>query len=68
MFKGPNLKKASVSTIVFLYLENGENTNMELKDIELETILRPFWAHLGILGRPLEDTLGVLGPTWANIE
>ena len=29
--------------------------------MDLEAILRPFWAHLGVLERPLGAILGVLG-------
>ena len=42
---------------------NREKTTMKLKHINLEAILEPFWPHLGVLGRPLEAILGVLGPT-----
>ena len=42
---------------------NREKTTMKLKHINFETILEPFWPHLGVLGRALEATLGVLGPT-----
>ena len=42
---------------------NREKMTMKLKHINLETILESFWPHLGLLGRPLEDILGVLGPT-----
>ena len=42
---------------------NREKTTMKLKHINLEAILVPFWPHLGVLGRPLESILGVLGPT-----
>ena len=42
---------------------NPEKTTMKLKHINLEAILEPFWPHLGVLGRPLEAILGVLGPT-----
>ena len=42
---------------------NREKTTMKLKHIDLEAILEPFWPHLGVLGRPLEAILGVLGPT-----
>ena len=40
-----------------------EKTTMKPKHIDLEAILEPFWLHLGVLGRPLEAILGVLGPT-----
>ena len=42
---------------------NREKTTMKLKHINFEPILEPFWPHLGVLGRPLEAILGVLGPT-----
>ena len=42
---------------------NREKTAMKLKHIDLEAIWRPFWPHLGVLGRPLGAILGVLGPT-----
>ena len=42
---------------------NREKTTMKLKHIDLEAILEPFWPHLGVLGRPLEAILDVLGPT-----
>ena len=42
---------------------NREKTIMKLKNINLEAILEPFWPHLGVLGRPLEAILGILGPT-----
>ena len=42
---------------------NREKTTMKLKHINLEAILQPFWPHLGVLGRPLEAILDVLGPT-----
>ena len=42
---------------------NREKTTMKLKHINLEAILEPFWPHLGVLERPLETILGVLGPT-----
>ena len=42
---------------------NREKTTMKLKHINFESILEPFWPHLGVLGRPLEAILGVLGPT-----
>ena len=47
---------------------NREKTTMKLKNIKFESILEPFWPHLGVLGRALEAILGVLGPTWANIK
>ena len=42
---------------------NREKTIMKLKHINFEPILEAFWPHLGVLGRPLEAILGVLGPT-----
>ena len=42
---------------------NREKTTMKLKHINFESILEPFWSHLGVLGKPLEAILGVLGPT-----
>ena len=42
---------------------NREKTTMKLKNIKFESILEPFWPHLGVLGRALEAILGVLGPT-----
>ena len=42
---------------------NRETTTTKLKHINFEPILEPFWPHLGVLGRPLEAILGVLGPT-----
>ena len=42
---------------------NCEKTTMKVKNIKFETILEPFWPHLGVLGRALEAILGVLGPT-----
>ena len=42
---------------------NREKTTMKPKHIDLEAFLEPFWPHLGVLGRPLEAILGVLGPT-----
>ena len=42
---------------------NREKTTMKLKHINFEGILEPFWPHLGVLGRPSETILGVLGPT-----
>ena len=44
-------------------LANREKTTMKLKHINFEPILDSFWPHLGVLGRPLETILGVLGPT-----
>ena len=40
---------------------NREKTTMKLKHINLEATLEPFWRHLGVLGKPLEAILGVLG-------
>ena len=40
---------------------NHEKTAMRLKDMDLETILEPFWLHLGVLGRPLWAILRHLG-------
>ena len=42
---------------------NREKTTIKLKHINLDAILEPFWPHLGVLGRPLEAILGVLGAT-----
>ena len=42
---------------------NREKTTMKLKHINLEAILEQFWSYLGVLGRPLDAILGVLGPT-----
>ena len=42
---------------------NREKTTMKLKHINFESILEPFWLHLGVLGRALEAFLGILGPT-----
>ena len=42
---------------------NREKITMRLKHINFESILEPFWPHLGVLGRALEAILGVLGPT-----
>ena len=42
---------------------NREKKTMKLKHINFEPILEPFWPHLGVLERPLEAILGVLGPT-----
>ena len=42
---------------------NREKTTSKLKHINLEVLLEPFWPHLGVLGKPLEAILGVLGPT-----
>ena len=42
---------------------NREKTTMKLKHINFESILEPFWPHLGVLGRALESSLGVLEPT-----
>ena len=42
---------------------NREKTIIKLKHINFEPILEPFGPHLGVLGRPLEAILGVLGPT-----
>ena len=42
---------------------NREKPTMKLKHIDLKDILEPFWPHLGVLGRPLEAILDVLGPT-----
>ena len=42
---------------------NRQKMTMKQKHIDLEAILEPFWPHLGVLGRPLEAILGVLGPT-----
>ena len=42
---------------------NREKTTMKLKHINLEAIFEPFWPNLGVLGRPLEAILDVLGPT-----
>ena len=50
-------------------LENGgpeanrEKKTMKLKHINFESILKPFWLHLGVLGKALEAILGVWGPT-----
>ena len=40
---------------------NREKTTMKLKHINFESILEPFWPHVGLLGRPLEAILGHLG-------
>ena len=42
---------------------NREKRIMKLKHIDSEAILELFWPHLGVLGRPLETILGILGPT-----
>ena len=42
---------------------NREKMTMKPKHIDLEAILEPFRPHLGVLGRPLEAILDVLGPT-----
>ena len=42
---------------------NREKTTMKLKHVNVESILESFCPHLGVLGRPLETILGVLGPT-----
>ena len=42
---------------------NRKKTTMKLKYINFEPILEAFWPHLGVLGRPSEAILGVLGPT-----
>ena len=42
---------------------NREKTTMKLKHINFESILEPFWPHLGVLGKLLEGILGVLKPT-----
>ena len=42
---------------------NREKTTMKLKHIKWESILEPFWPHLGVLGRALEAILDVLEPT-----
>ena len=42
---------------------NHEKTTMKLKHVNFETIFEPFWPHLGVLGRPLEAILCILGPT-----
>ena len=42
---------------------NREKTTTTLKHINFEPILESFWPHLGVLGKPLEAILGVLGPT-----
>ena len=42
---------------------NCEKATMKLKYNTFESILEPFWPHLGVLGRALEAILGVLGPT-----
>ena len=42
---------------------NREKATMKLKHINFELILESFWPHLGVLGRPLEAVLGILGPT-----
>ena len=42
---------------------NREKTTMKLYYINFEPILEPFWPHLGVLWKPLEAILGVLGPT-----
>ena len=34
---------------------------VKLKHTDLEAILRPFWAHLGVLWRPLGGHFGHLG-------
>ena len=49
--------------VFFIMFENHEIASMELKDVDVEAILRPFWAHLGVLGRPLGAILGILGHT-----
>ena len=42
---------------------NREKTTMKLYHINFESILEPFWPHLGVLGKPFEAILGILGPT-----
>ena len=42
---------------------NREKKTMKLKHIDVEAFLEPFWPHLGVLGRPWEAILGLLGPT-----
>ena len=42
---------------------NREKMTMKPKHTDLDAILEPIWPHLGVLGRPLEAILGVLGPT-----
>ena len=40
---------------------NREKTTMKLKPINFESILEPFWPHLGVLGRALGGHFGRLG-------
>ena len=43
---------------------NREKTTMKLKHINFESILEPFWPHLGVLGRALEAILA----SWGQLE
>ena len=49
---------------------NRDKKTMKLKHMDLEAILRKFWAHLGVLWRPLGAILGVLAleANGANIK
>ena len=48
--------------LLFNMFEKHDKMAMKLKHVDLEAIL-PFWAHFGILGRPLGAILDVLGLT-----
>ena len=62
-FKAPELPKSKITLENVGPEANREKTTMKLKHINFEAILEPFWPHLGVLGRPLEAILDVLGPT-----
>ena len=62
LLKPPNNKLLLKLERCFNIFENHERTTMKLKYMDLETILKPFWKHLGTLWRPSEAILGVLGP------
>ena len=54
---------------------NREKTTMKLKHINFESILEPFWPHLGVLGKPLKAILAnidrsraILELTWGQLQ
>ena len=46
---------------VFSIFWKSQKMIMKLKHMDVDAIVRPFWAHLGVLWRPLGAILGVLG-------
>ena len=62
MFKAPKEQNSLENVMFFNISENHKKMVMKLKHMDLDAILRPFWAHLRVLWRPLGAYLGVLGP------